>query len=216
VEPRANARWLQRRLRGRSRCGTHTPFDIGSDMAGSIRIPAHYCCVYGYKPTARRISTIGHIPEPPGCPRVDRYLATAGPLARDVRDLAFVAATVESAAHTLQRAGAIAEEAPVDHRERLPLRFAVGNASSRLVQLHWAPRGGPTRWRRRRRTADRSAMRGSPPPRRRAAGGDRSDRRCARCIPPTAWLLSGVVSSARTCSTNSGLPGPPRRPDGAR
>jgi amidase len=63
-------------------------FDIGSDASGSIRIPAHFCGVFGLKPTAHRIPNTGHIPPPPGVPRPDRILATPGPLARSVADLA--------------------------------------------------------------------------------------------------------------------------------
>ncbi len=68
----------------------HSPLDVGSDMAGSIRMPAHLCGVYGIKPTARRISNAGHIPDPPGMPRTDRHLAAGGPIARSVADLAAV------------------------------------------------------------------------------------------------------------------------------
>jgi amidase len=64
-----------------------TPLDIGSDLGGSIRIPAHFCGVYGLKPTARRVSVAGHIPNLPGMPRFDRWLATIGPIARTVDDL---------------------------------------------------------------------------------------------------------------------------------
>ena len=68
----------------------HSPLDVGSDMTGSIRMPAHLCGVYGIKPTARRVAVSGHIPDPPGVPRSDRLLASAGPIARSVGDLAFV------------------------------------------------------------------------------------------------------------------------------
>lgn len=67
-----------------------SPFDVGSDMSGSIRMPAHLCGVYGVKPTARRVPVSGHIPDPPGVPRSDRLLASAGPIARSVADLALV------------------------------------------------------------------------------------------------------------------------------
>jgi len=68
------------------------PFDIGSDMSGSIRIPAHYCGIYGFKPTSNRVPGTGHIPPPPGTPRMDRQLCCYGPLARSVDDLALLAA----------------------------------------------------------------------------------------------------------------------------
>ena len=63
------------------------PLDIGSDFGGSIRMPAHFCGVFGFKPTARRVSMFGHIPDLPGKPRFDRVLSSCGPLARSVDDL---------------------------------------------------------------------------------------------------------------------------------
>jgi amidase len=62
---------------------------LGSDLAGSIRIPAHFCGVYGHKPTLELVSTDGHQPGPwDGSPGVPMDLAVAGPLARGARDLA--------------------------------------------------------------------------------------------------------------------------------
>lgn len=61
--------------------------ELGSDIAGSIRNPAHYCGVYGHKPTYGVVPTRGHIPGPPGTlAAVD--IAVAGPLARAAEDLA--------------------------------------------------------------------------------------------------------------------------------
>lgn len=65
-------------------------FDVGSDLAGSVRTPAHFCGLFGLKPTERRIPNTGHIPEPPGLPRAVRHMNTLGPLARTVEDLALV------------------------------------------------------------------------------------------------------------------------------
>ncbi len=66
--------------------------DIGSDIKGSIRVPAHFCGVYGLKPTDFMVSSAGHIP---GTPRgLLRYLISIGPLARSVRDLRLALATV--------------------------------------------------------------------------------------------------------------------------
>lgn len=64
-----------------------TPLDIGSDAVGSIRIPAHFCGVFGFKPTLQRVSGAGHMEITPGYPRGSRHIASYGPLARSVRDL---------------------------------------------------------------------------------------------------------------------------------
>lgn len=63
-----------------------TPLSFGSDIAGSIRIPASFCGVYGHKPSYRLIPQRGHIPGPPGQLR-ERDINVVGPLARDARDL---------------------------------------------------------------------------------------------------------------------------------
>lgn len=62
--------------------------DVGSDLAGSLRLPAHYCGVCALKPTEHRVPKSGHVPEPPGVPRGVRHMATLGPVARSVDDLA--------------------------------------------------------------------------------------------------------------------------------
>jgi len=63
-----------------------TPFEIGSDLSGSIRIPAHFCGVFGLKPTENRVSAVGHIPGIP-TPRSIRIIGGIGPMAHSVEDL---------------------------------------------------------------------------------------------------------------------------------
>lgn len=65
-----------------------SPLTLGSDAGGSVRIPAHYCGIFGLKPTEHRVPTTGHIPELPGAARGLRHLVTIGPMARSVEDLA--------------------------------------------------------------------------------------------------------------------------------
>jgi len=64
-----------------------SPLEVGSDIAGSLRIPAHFCGIFGLKPTEHRVPGTGHIPGLPGEPKGVRYLAAYGPLARSVEDL---------------------------------------------------------------------------------------------------------------------------------
>jgi amidase len=61
--------------------------DIGNDFGGSVRQPAHFCGVYGLKPTDQRISTAGMIPEVPGYPYCLRQMMTVGCLARSLEDI---------------------------------------------------------------------------------------------------------------------------------
>lgn len=66
-----------------------SPLTLGSDAGGgSVRIPAHYCGIFGLKPTEHRVPNTGHIPELPGAQRGLRHLITIGPMARSVEDLA--------------------------------------------------------------------------------------------------------------------------------
>ena len=61
-----------------------TSLEAGSDIGGSIRNPAHYCGVFGHKPSHAIIPSSGHelipnVPEPD--------LSVCGPLARSAKDL---------------------------------------------------------------------------------------------------------------------------------
>ncbi|MCP4136703.1 MAG: amidase [bacterium] len=64
-----------------------TPLEMGSDIGGSIRIPAHYCGVYGHKSSYGSVSYQGHIPNLPGS-LLTSDLVSMGPLARHPEDLA--------------------------------------------------------------------------------------------------------------------------------
>lgn len=63
-----------------------TALELGSDIGGSIRCPAHFCGVFGHKPSHGVVPMRGHIPPLPG--NFMRYeLGVCGPMARSAADL---------------------------------------------------------------------------------------------------------------------------------
>jgi aspartyl-tRNA(Asn)/glutamyl-tRNA(Gln) amidotransferase subunit A len=82
--------WDQTRITGGSSSGSAisvatgvVPAALGSDTAGSLRLPAAACGVASLKPTWTRVSRAGAMPLSPS-------LDCVGPIARDVRDLALL------------------------------------------------------------------------------------------------------------------------------
>jgi amidase len=63
-----------------------TALELGSDIAGSIRVPSSWCGVYGHKTSWGIVAQRGHLPPPPGA-LADSDLGVMGPMARDVADL---------------------------------------------------------------------------------------------------------------------------------
>ncbi len=66
-----------------------SPLELGSDLGGSIRLPSHFCGIFGLKPTENRVPKAGYHP---GMPEGDfnsvRHMVSEGPLARSIEDLA--------------------------------------------------------------------------------------------------------------------------------
>ncbi|MEK0416162.1 MAG: hypothetical protein RI949_168 [Pseudomonadota bacterium] len=63
-----------------------TPLELGSDIGASIRNPAHYCGVWGHKPTWGTVTLEGHTLVPRALAETD--ISAAGPMARSAHDLA--------------------------------------------------------------------------------------------------------------------------------
>lgn len=121
-----------------------TALEVGSDIGGSIRTPAHFCGVYGHKPSYGIVPLRGHLPPPPGF-LGEADVAVAGPLGRSADDLALAMEVLAgpdrwaTAAWRLQlpppRAETLAgyrvaawlgdEVAPLDEGVRRPLEEAV-------------------------------------------------------------------------------------------
>ncbi len=62
-----------------------SPFGVGSDIGGSIRMPAFFNGVFGHKPSGGLVDNTGQVPV--ASPGIQTYLTT-GPLARRAEDLA--------------------------------------------------------------------------------------------------------------------------------
>lgn len=98
VYGRTNNPWNLERTPGGSSGGSAaalaaglTGLELGSDIASSIRNPAHYCGVYGHKPTWGVAPQAGHGLTPALHP-VD--IGVVGPLARSVEDLELALSTI--------------------------------------------------------------------------------------------------------------------------
>lgn len=89
----SNNPWDQTRTTGGSSGGAAaalaakvTALEIGSDIGGSLRVPANFCGVFSHKPTWGLVTQHGHVPPAPGS-WSERDLNVIGPMARSARDL---------------------------------------------------------------------------------------------------------------------------------
>jgi amidase len=83
-----------------------TALEIGSDIGGSLRVPANFCGVFSHKPTWGLVPQHGHVPPRPGS-WVERDLNVVGPMARSARDLRLLLSI-------LAAGGVAAKAAPAD------------------------------------------------------------------------------------------------------
>lgn len=102
-----------------------TGLDAGSDIGGSIRNPAHYCGVYGLKPTWGILPPRGHAM--PGI-LTPSDISVVGPLARGADDLD-LALNVMAGPDLLQAAGWKLELPPSPKRRLQDFRVAVWSDS---------------------------------------------------------------------------------------
>lgn len=91
VYGRTNNPWNMERAPGGSSGGcaaliaAHgSPLSLGSDIGGSVRLPANACGIHSLKPTSGRLTMLGHGAIFAG---MEAILAQPGPLARSVEDL---------------------------------------------------------------------------------------------------------------------------------
>ncbi len=75
-------------------CACLSAGSLGSDLSGSLRIPAHFCGVVGLRPTTERVPGGGHLPP---IARPFAIGGTLGPIARRVEDVAMLFHVLASA-----------------------------------------------------------------------------------------------------------------------
>jgi len=97
----------------------------GSDIAGSLRNPAHYCGIYAHKPSWGLIPTRGHSPTGALTPT---DISVVGPMARHAEDLV-LALPLLAGPDLLQRAGWRVRLAEPRHRRLTDFRVAVWTRS---------------------------------------------------------------------------------------
>ena len=93
IHGRANNPWDLGRTPGGSSGGSAaalaaglTALEVGSDIGGSIRVPAAFCGVYGHRPSETLLPKSGQFPMPP-LPNAAVVMGVQGPLARSAEDL---------------------------------------------------------------------------------------------------------------------------------
>jgi amidase len=132
-----NNPWELRRTPGGSSGGSAAalasgfgPLSLGSDMGGSLRVPAHYCGVYAHKPTLGLVPIRGQTP--PGLPPLpnDSDLAVVGPMARSAADLALALDVI---------AGPDEERGGLGYRLALPAARRDDLKSFRVLVLNQHP-----------------------------------------------------------------------------
>jgi amidase len=108
-----------------------TPLEFGSDIGGSIRVPAAFCGVYGHRPSETAIPRSGHFPGTP-FPNPATAMGVQGPLARSAEDLVLGFDTVRGADAGEDVAWRLALPAP-RHERLAEFRVAL------LPPIEWTP-----------------------------------------------------------------------------
>lgn len=106
-----------------------TALDLGSDLGGSIRVPAAFCGLWGHKPSAGLVPNSGHFPGS-SLPNPTLVLAVQGPHARSAVDLELTLDVIAGPDLGMERGVQISLPAP--RRSRLR-DFRIGV----LPRLSW-------------------------------------------------------------------------------
>jgi amidase len=105
--------------------------EVGSDIGGSIRVPAAFCGIYGHRPSETLLPRSGQFPMPP-LPNSAVVMGVQGPLARSAEDLELALSVLAGAEVGEDVAWTVS--LPAARRERLAdFRVAV------LPSIPWLP-----------------------------------------------------------------------------
>lgn len=85
-----------------------SPLELGNDLGGSLRIPAHFCGVYSLKPTDNRVASSLR-----SNPRTLRHMISTGPVARSVQDLRLCLDLIEGPDGSEWDVSPVAQEEPM-------------------------------------------------------------------------------------------------------
>jgi amidase len=108
-----------------------TPLEYGSDIGGSIRVPAAFCGIFGHRPSETALPKSGQFPFPP-MPNAAVVMGVQGPMARSAQDLELgldVAAGPDTGEDVAWRL----EIPPARHTRLADFRVAV------LPAVDWVP-----------------------------------------------------------------------------
>jgi amidase len=108
-----------------------TPLEYGSDIGGSIRVPAVFCGVYGHRPSETAMPRSGQFPFPP-LPNSAVVMGVQGPLARSAEDLE-LALDVAAGPETGEDVGWRLTLPAARHQRLVDFRVAV------LPRVEWVP-----------------------------------------------------------------------------
>jgi amidase len=124
--------------------GGLSPLEFGSDIGGSIRVPAAFCGIFGHKPSETAVPRSGQFPRP-SIPNAGAVMGVQGPLARSAADLELAMRTIagpdvgEDVAWRLDLPAARAERlanfrvAVMPHLDWLPVSADIRNALETLA-----------------------------------------------------------------------------------
>jgi amidase len=108
-----------------------TGLEVGSDIGGSIRVPAVFCGVYGHRPSETLVPKSGQFPMPP-MPNAAVVMGVQGPLGRAAEDLE-LALSVLAGPDTGEDVAWRVELPPARHERLSDFRVAV------LPPIPWLP-----------------------------------------------------------------------------